>query len=46
MEDYVNNPANTVQEVAMSGWVRGGMTTRDMSADDKFQKNNRPSGSY
>ena len=46
MEDYVNNPANTVQEAAMSGWVRGGMTTRDMSADDKFQKNNRPSGSY
>jgi len=46
MQEYVNNPANTVQEVAMSGWVRGGVLTRNMSADDDFKNNNRPSGSY
>ena len=46
MEEYVNNPANTVQEAALDGWVRGGMVTRDMSIDDKFKQNNRPSGSY
>jgi len=46
MQEYVNNPANTVQEVAMSGWVRGGVLTRNMSADEDFKKNNRPSGSY
>jgi hypothetical protein len=46
MQEYVKNPANTVQEVAMSGWVRGGVLTRNMSADDDFKNNNRPSGSY
>jgi hypothetical protein len=45
-QEYVNNPANTVQEAALDGWVRGGVTTRDMSMDDKFKKNNRPSGAY
>ena len=45
-KDYVNNPANTVQEAALDGWLRGGVTTRDMSTDDKFKKNNRPSGTY
>jgi hypothetical protein len=46
MQEYVNNPANTVQEAAMSGWVRGGVLTRNMSADEDFKNNNRPSGSY
>jgi len=45
-QEYVNNPANTVEEAALSGWVRGGMATRDMSSDDKFKNNNRPSGTY
>jgi hypothetical protein len=45
-EEYVNNPANTVQEAALDGWVRGGVLTRNMSNDDKFKQNNRPSGSY
>ena len=45
-EEFVNNPANTVQEAALDGWVRGGVLTRNMSNDDKFKQNNRPSGSY
>jgi len=46
MEANVSNSSNTIEEVAMNGWVRGGMTTRDMSTDDKFKVNNRPSGTY
>jgi hypothetical protein len=46
MQEYVNNPSNTVQELAMDGWVRGGMLTRNMSADADLKQNNRPSGSY
>jgi hypothetical protein len=45
-EEYVNNPVNTVQEAALDGWVRGGVLTRNMSNDEKFKNNNRPSGSY
>jgi hypothetical protein len=45
-QEYVNNPANTIQEAALDGWIRGGVTTRDMSTDNKFIQNNRPSGSF
>jgi len=46
MEANVSSSTNTIEELAMNGWVRGGMTTRDMSTDDKFKVNNRPSGTY
>jgi hypothetical protein len=46
MQEYVNNPSNTVQELAMDGWVRGGVLTRNMAADADLKQNNRPSGSY
>jgi hypothetical protein len=46
MEERVKNPANTVEEAALDGWVRGGMTTRDMSTDDIMRKNNRPNASF
>ena len=39
-------PAKNVEEAALNGWVRGGMTTRDMSSDTKFQNGNRPSNSF
>jgi hypothetical protein len=29
MEERVNNPANTVEEAALNGWVRGGASTRE-----------------
>lgn len=42
MEEHVNS----AEEAALNGWVRGGMLTRNMSADDEFRQNNRPSGNY
>ena len=46
MEERVNNPAFTVQEAALDGWLRGGATTRDMSMDPKMRQNNRPNGLF
>jgi len=46
MEDYVNNPKNSVEELALDGWTRGGMATRDMAGDDGLVKNNRPNGNF
>jgi hypothetical protein len=46
MEERVNNPAFTVQEAALDGWLRGGATTRDMSMDPKMKQNNRPNGLF
>lgn len=46
MQEFVSNPTNTVQELSMDGWVRGGMLTRNMAADNDFKQNNRPSGAY
>jgi len=43
MADRVQDPAKNVEESALNGWVRGGMMTRDMSQDPKFQQGNRPS---
>jgi hypothetical protein len=46
MEEKVQNPKYSVEEAALNGWVRGGMATRDMSADPNMVKNNRPNASY
>jgi hypothetical protein len=46
MEERVKNPSYTVQEAALSGWVRGGTATRDMSMDPKMQQMNRPNASF
>ena len=46
METRVKNPSYTIEEAALDGWVRGGMTTRDMSSDKLMQKNNRPNASF
>ena len=46
MEERVNNAANSVEEAALDGWVRGGMTTRIMSSDEIMKKNNRPNASF
>jgi hypothetical protein len=46
MEERVKNPAFTVQEAALDGWLRGGATTRDMSMDPKMRQNNRPNGLF
>lgn len=43
MTARVNNPAFTVEEAALGGWIRGGASTRDIYTDDNFSKNSRPS---
>jgi hypothetical protein len=44
MEEHVSNPAHTIQEAALEGWVRGGMLTREMAGDVDFRNNANPSG--
>ena len=39
MDEHVNNPA--VEEYALSGWVRGGVSSREISKDSSFG-NGRP----
>lgn len=46
MEERVKNAANSVEEAALEGWVRGGMSTREMSTDEIMKKNNRPNASF
>ena len=31
----INNPANSIEELALEGWTRGGVPTRDMENDAK-----------
>jgi hypothetical protein len=35
MEERVKNPAHTVEEAALNGWVRGGASTREMTEQAK-----------
>lgn len=43
MEERVNNPAHTVEEVAMEGWVRGGIMSRQMAGDQEhYSQQSRP----
>jgi hypothetical protein len=42
MMEKVTDSKFTIEESAMDGWVRGGMTTRDLSDDPNFNKNHRP----
>jgi hypothetical protein len=42
MEEHVKNS----EYVALEGWSRGGISTREMSTDESMKKNNRPNGSY
>ena len=45
MTDRVKNPAYSVEESALDGWVRGGMASRDMTTDANFSKKHRPTDS-
>jgi hypothetical protein len=44
MEEHVKNPAYTVQESALNGWVRGGILTRELAGDADFRQGARPNG--
>ena len=46
MEDRVKDPAHTVEEAALDGWIRGGAATGEMSLDEAMKQNNRPSGTF
>ena len=46
MEERVNNPANTVEEAALDGWVRGGIKTRQMANDNHYSSNSRPNFNF
>jgi hypothetical protein len=37
MEEQVKNPAHTIQEYAMDGWVRGGILSRELAGDSDFR---------
>jgi hypothetical protein len=45
MVQKANDASNKVEELAMNGWVRGGMASREMAADTDFRKNSRPNDS-
>jgi hypothetical protein len=42
MEEFVQHTANTVEEAALDGWVRGGMLTREMASDGHYSAQGRP----
>lgn len=46
LKDQLTNPAYSVEEAAMDGWVRGGIASREMMSDSDFSNNYRPSNSY
>ena len=39
MENQVKDASHTVEEAAMEGWVRGGMSTREMTSDEQSRRN-------
>jgi hypothetical protein len=42
LRSKIGDPAYSVQEAAMDGWVRGGTSAREMTTDSNFSKNARP----
>jgi hypothetical protein len=39
VSDRVNNPAYSIEEAALDGWVRGGLPSREVANDSNFSKN-------
>jgi len=44
MKEQCENPAYTIQEAALDGWVRGGILTRELAGDADFRKGAQPNG--
>lgn len=42
MAAHATNPVYTVEESALSGWTRGGSSSREMYTNENFSKNSRP----
>lgn len=39
VKNTVTNPSNLVEDIAVDGWVRGGVPSRDLTRDRNFQTN-------
>jgi hypothetical protein len=37
----VTNPANLIEGVAAAGWIRGGLSSRELSKDKEYTQNLR-----
>ena len=46
LKQKIGNPANSVQELAMDGWVRGGVSAREMVANQSFGQNIKPNATF
>jgi hypothetical protein len=46
LRQQIANPSNSVQELAMDGWVRGGVSAREVVADSSFSNNIRPNPKF
>ena len=42
MIQRANDPTHTIEEYALDGWVRGGMSSREMSNDANLKSSHRP----
>jgi hypothetical protein len=42
MHNRVNDSRHTIQEMALEGWVRGGVQSRELAHDGAFAKQARP----
>lgn len=42
MAQHASNPAHTIEEYALDGWIRGGMSSREMSNDSNLKGSHRP----
>jgi hypothetical protein len=38
LRSQITNPANSVEELAMNGWIRGGASARDLSISQSSYK--------
>jgi hypothetical protein len=47
LKSYINNPSNSVEELAMDGWVRGGTSARESGIQGQsYSSSSRPNVRY
>jgi hypothetical protein len=46
LKQQIGNPVNSVQELAMDGWVRGGVSAREMVSNQAFSRNIKPNATF
>jgi len=45
LANSINNPANLVEGVAVNGWIRGGLPSRELIRDEETSKLHLPNQS-